>query len=1687
MQKIRLFVSSPSDVAAERRRVDNVIKRIQLDYEGIEFEIIRWEESFYTAQSTFQNQISSSADADIVLCILWKRLGSPLPDEYQRKDGSSRTGTEYEFETAMEAALTANVPDILVYRGTSEITFSADHVEQEQAELQMLESFWRRWIQNEKGHFTAGFKPFENTDEFESLLEKDLRAWLKRRFHQVNWPETKGSPYRGLDVFEEEHAPIYFGRRRAINEVRARLIANEQRDGIGFLLIIGASGAGKSSLVRAGLIPALKETHQIDGVAGWRTLVIRPTKLGADPINGLCNQLCDVDVLPELLEGDYEQPGELATLFKNSADSAVKPIEAALKRWAKVLTKQEQMSEEADTRLFIAIDQFEELFQFDIDQQILFLNIIDNLVHSGKVWIVATMRSDFYPQLFSLPELIRLKDASRQYDLNIPRQHELQDIITGPATAAGLIFEQNEHGEGLDQRLLEDAEGNPAALPLLEFTLERLYQEHDRDNKQLTFKAYKKLGGLQGALTQTAEDAFAKIKNQFKDNIDLVFARVMRELIAIDEQGKATRRVATLKRFETKSDDKLLVNTLLEYRLLTGYTSDINTTDTPEPVVNITHEALIHYWERMQRWLEQDQELLQVRERITQDYQRWKNENHRKDLLATSGKRLEDIRYLKNSELQLDNTTLDYIDASLLRAKQLHKRKRRLQVSFSVVSIMAAIFGAITLSSIDELQAQKIEIDTKEQQLISSSIKSTGLIAEAEYVKATILKNQDNNIEAFNSYFKAINRAHEVENLRQGKQASKNKKHDPDWLINTTRESVWHIDNLVEKNKLTKGYSAYPLISNNEKLVLISSKDDNEKKSSTLFNISSKKIIAGPFPTEEVFSYLKVNFAAFSPNDKIIALVVNETNKRIQPNKKRRSHIRTNSIKIINTQSGSPENNELLDIHDIDEMHFLDNNRLAILHGNKIRIWDTRNTQIFSELKSDIPAYDRYTSQFHVISNNTLLLDDQYIWQEEENGDWKEIGSIKTIQPLGINFNNNNPIITKDGFITITSEYVSWLPNFVMDILAGTFELYSLTETFASYIKIKPGLAVTKVNGDNISTEYIAIPLVNNLIDSNSGYFSNTLLLRKSNNEKKLSFISVTTDLNDKTSYTYRYEFPLASNTKVSPPTLINTTSMSEAKYLTGYAQLNKNTIVYSTIDGGIIHLDIKRNHKIQTSRATTVITGILDLKDNILLATKSGTYLVLKPTIPVKQTSNNKKRLKIAKDIFTKYASSYPAGKIWPNVFVNKESGKLALSHKNDNRKINTLVELRHQENLTKRLNVLGLTFVNILHGDSGRETTIMAASQLHPASSTKRESQRVAHNGTWNKIPISQVNIAPDAEHYTLLTNDNKLHLMQSHPSMYAEKYSHIKSKIQKVATGTENISAATEDGFIHILNIKNDKKTRFNPNNKISSKQVAFDSIDQPKPNNKSLQGITSSLAWHPSKNILATGNWNGALHLFSNIKNTVTHDSTAKHTNNSPIRTIKWNSSGSQIASADRIGTVNLWTVKTNNNSSQLIHKAKLIHDSSVTAINYSVDNQWIVTATDTDKLYFWNAEGLSLGNPMELKDIDVRDVLINEDNWWITIFAKDGSAHTVEAGDKFIPNKVIKYFDLMTRNELFKQKILTPEVKDTDNILKYYRNPPQSDRTYWTTLMNSLFLCYASKDCQDKSSLAENIISNLKNN
>jgi hypothetical protein len=258
-----IFVSSPDDLAPERGRVHAVATKLNREYEGIiQFETALWEEQFYKADRSFQPQILPAVACDIVVSIFWTRIGTELPADFPRMPDGRRypSGTAYELLTALEASKAKGVPDVYVFRKAADVTLpvaDAERRRQAQTQLDALEEFWSEWFLSESGEFKAAFQTFPSTDAFEQRIELLLRQWLETRGvlgPRLTWPKEKGSPFRGLAPFEAEHAAIFFGRDRAIDEARRRLVRGAER-GTSYLLIVGASGSGKSSLARAGLIP----------------------------------------------------------------------------------------------------------------------------------------------------------------------------------------------------------------------------------------------------------------------------------------------------------------------------------------------------------------------------------------------------------------------------------------------------------------------------------------------------------------------------------------------------------------------------------------------------------------------------------------------------------------------------------------------------------------------------------------------------------------------------------------------------------------------------------------------------------------------------------------------------------------------------------------------------------------------------------------------------------------------------------------------------------------------------------------------------------------------------------------------------------------------------------------------------------------------------------------------------------------------------------------------------------------------------------------------------------------------------------------------------------------------------------------------------------------------------------------
>ena len=495
---LSLFVSSPGDVGQERLLAERVLTRLQGRFAArAHLEPILWEHEPLRATGHFQSQIRPPSQTDIVVFILWARLGTRLPEQFDRADGSAyASGTEWEFEDAVEAHRTGGTPDLLVYRKTKDpqaSLSSREELEERLRQKEALDAFIDRWFGSggEEG-FKAAFHTFETPDTFERLLETHLAKLVEahlpdevavgggngRAAPGVRW--HAGSPYRGLEPFRHEHAPVFFGRTRAVGEITAALEA-QARATSAFVLVFGASGSGKSSVVRAGVGPTVTRPGVVEGIGLWRRAIVRPSDAPeGDLVRGLAEALTQAAALPDIAETGFGAEA-LAELLREAPKGAAAPIRAALHREAEQVAQTEGLPEAPEARLLVTLDQLEEIFSLDAvtpEARAAFAEAVAALAASGTVWIVGTMRSDFFARCAEVEALMRLKAGDGQYHLEAPSFAEIGQMIRYPAEAAGLKFERDtERGVSLDEVLHEAAAASPEALPLLSFTLAELYRQ----------------------------------------------------------------------------------------------------------------------------------------------------------------------------------------------------------------------------------------------------------------------------------------------------------------------------------------------------------------------------------------------------------------------------------------------------------------------------------------------------------------------------------------------------------------------------------------------------------------------------------------------------------------------------------------------------------------------------------------------------------------------------------------------------------------------------------------------------------------------------------------------------------------------------------------------------------------------------------------------------------------------------------------------------------------------------------------------------------------------------------------------------------------------------------------------------------------------------------------------------------
>ncbi len=708
---LRIFISSPGDVPDERLRAALVIDKLAQDYRRyFSFEVIRWEHEPLLASGHFQDALDPPSKADIVVLILWSRLGTPLPEktavrEYHGIDGRAPvTGTEWEFEDALRSAREHKAPDLLAFRNTSpapvdprDPTARARSV----AQLDALDAFWRRHFAD-RGVFLAAYDEYSTLEAFALRLEQSLRALIERRIKEMpagaEAPAATwfGPPFRGLQAYGFEHAAIFFGRDAVVAKAAEQLAARA-RAGTAFLLVSGASGSGKSSLVQAALVPRLMQPQRIQGMAFLRRQVFRPGG-GSDPVLGLIESLTRAageDVgLPELL-GPGQSAADLAAHLRAAADKPGFVFTGALGRLTEAGRASGRLLGFEEAKLILVVDQFEELFTsatISSDDRALFMRLIAGLAHSGAVWVVATLRADFWHRAAENPELLALAEGDGRIDVAAPSAAELAEMIRKPAQAAGIGFETHgKSGLGLDAVLAEHAAAAPGVLPLLSFTLDALYAEDvvKRGGNLLTFATYEALGGLDGAIAKRADEIVASLP----ESAQAAVPRVLRALATVAQgtEQVAVSRVAPLSAFPQGSPARAVVDAFTQARLLVAADAG------DAPTVRLAHEALIGRWEKARAQLASDRRDLETRAVIEQQQARWEKASGRaqKQLLLRDPDLANAVDLAKRWSDELGDKTNDFIAASRRRARLRLQLTAAAAVLFAFVAVAASVLGVI--------------------------------------------------------------------------------------------------------------------------------------------------------------------------------------------------------------------------------------------------------------------------------------------------------------------------------------------------------------------------------------------------------------------------------------------------------------------------------------------------------------------------------------------------------------------------------------------------------------------------------------------------------------------------------------------------------------------------------------------------------------------------------------------------------------------------------------------------------------------------------------------------------------------------------------------------------------------------------------------------------------------------------
>jgi WD40 repeat protein len=535
----------------------------------------------------------------------------------------------------------------------------------------------------------------------------------------------RGCPYRGLRPFDESDAEVFYGRERVIAELIGKVAGQMSEKGI--LVVTGASGAGKSSLLRAGLIPALARGLQLEGSQFWPRVVITPTR---NPVSELATHLAALSGLDAVAIRD--------ALARRPGDAHMTVRQAIMAATARNMPPGLMSAQ----RLLLVIDQFEQVFTVTLEEAQAFITALCAAASSPvgsdqhpPALVVIAVRGDFLDRCAAHPELAGSL-GNRQFIVGPMTETELRLAITAPAEAAGLQIDPSLTGTILsDLRVAGD--GNAAGvLPLLSQAM--LLTWNNREGVRLTSRGYGQSGGVSHAVQVSADGVYDSLPTRQQELAKHMF----RFMVATSRDGRPTRRPLTRDSWHVENpwSDPRDVDAVLEAF------ADQRLILLDRGTAQIAHDALLSAWPRLRSWLEEDQANWALYAQLSDDVAAWDG-NGRDPSFLYRGTQLAAFRQAAArwetsaerypSVTATQRTFLDISERGAARGR----RQRQVLAGTLVVLLIASVVGAFVATAAAKSANRQRDLANQQRNLAVSgqlAVRSEALDA-ADPVTASLL------------------------------------------------------------------------------------------------------------------------------------------------------------------------------------------------------------------------------------------------------------------------------------------------------------------------------------------------------------------------------------------------------------------------------------------------------------------------------------------------------------------------------------------------------------------------------------------------------------------------------------------------------------------------------------------------------------------------------------------------------------------------------------------------------------------------------------------------------------------------------------------------------------------------------------------------------------------------------------